>query len=118
MEFHSMVLFVPYDSNRVNPKAAPPKRSPESDDNMTVQELIAHLKGLPPNDLVLVEGYESGWDTLISVERGQAVRQSPCHEWDGEYERTTASGDGSVESVLLMGRRGHLREPNHFVGNS
>lgn len=31
--------------------------------SMTVQELIDQLQGLPPNNVVLVEGYENGWDS-------------------------------------------------------
>jgi hypothetical protein len=78
---------------------------------MTVQELIDQLRQLPPDHIVLVEGYENGWDTLVSIEPNHAARQTPCAEWDGEFERAAASDDGSVGSVLLIGRRGHRREP-------
>jgi hypothetical protein len=71
---------------------------------MTVQELIDQLRQLPPDHIVLVEGYENGWDTLVSIEPNRA-------EWDGEFERAAASDEESVGSVLLIGRRGHRREP-------
>ena len=54
---------------------------------MTVQELIDQLRQLPPDHIVLVEGYENGWDTLASIEPSRAARQTPCAEWDGEFER-------------------------------
>jgi len=76
---------------------------------MTVQELIDQLRLLPPDHIVLVEGYENGWDTLASVERSPATRQTPCAEWDGEFERGTATDNDAVDSVLLVGRRGHRR---------
>ena len=76
---------------------------------MTVQELIDRLRLLPPDHLVLVEGYENGWDSLASVESSLASRQMPCAEWDGEFELATTSNDDAVGSVLLIGRRGHRR---------
>ena len=78
---------------------------------MTVQELIDQLRQLPPDHIVLVEGYENGWDTLASVEPSRATRQTPCAEWDGEFERAAASDSEAVDSVLLVGRRGHRRAP-------
>jgi hypothetical protein len=32
---------------------------------MTVQELIDQLRQLPPDHIVLVQGYENGRDTLV-----------------------------------------------------
>lgn len=78
---------------------------------MTVQELIDQLRQLPPDHIVLVEGYENGWDTLVSIEPSRAARQTPCAEWDGEFERAAASDSQAVDSVLLVGRRGHRRAP-------
>ena len=78
---------------------------------MNVQELIDQLRQLPPDHIVLVEGYENGWDSLVSIEPNHAARQTPCAEWDGEFERAAASDEKSVGSVLLIGRRGHRREP-------
>lgn len=45
---------------------------------ITVQELIDQLQGLPPTDVVLVEGYENGLDLLIAV-RLRGVGQAPGH---------------------------------------
>ena len=57
---------------------------------MTVSELIDHLQRLPPNQLVLVEGYENGWDSLMLVQSANLTRQHQCAEWDGEYELSNA----------------------------
>jgi hypothetical protein len=78
---------------------------------MTVQELIDQLRQLPPDHIVLVEGYENGWDTLVSIEPSHAAWQTPCAEWDGEFERTAVSDSDAANSVLLIGRRGHRRAP-------
>ena len=83
----------------------------KKDVTMTVQEPIDQLRQLPPDHIVLVEGYENGWDTLVSIEPSHAARQVPCAEWDGEFERTAASNREAVDSVLLVGRRAQRRAP-------
>lgn len=78
--------------------------------SMTVQELIDQLQGLPPNDVVLVEGYENGWDSLIAVERGRVTPQAPCEEWDGEFEKVAVDATTTTTSaILLVGKRGYRR---------
>ncbi len=52
---------------------------------MTVSELINRLQTLPPNALVVSEGYEDGYDTIkrISV---ISVTENPNQEWYvGQY---------------------------------
>lgn len=76
---------------------------------MTVQELIDQLRKLPPTDLVLVEGYENGWDSLIAVEPGRVMPQAPCEEWDGEFEKVALDAT-QPSAVLLVGKRAHRRK--------
>lgn len=76
---------------------------------MTVQELIDHLRQLPPDHPVLVEGYENGWDSLLRLELGHVTQQIPVEDWDGEFERLSAERQDSSQVVLLVGRRGHRR---------
>jgi hypothetical protein len=76
---------------------------------MTVQELIDLLRQQPPDHVVMVEGYETGWDTLVSVEASGMAPQRPCNAWDGEFERAGESDARAVAGVLLTGKRGHLR---------
>lgn len=76
---------------------------------MTVQELIDHLRQLPPDRQVLVEGYENGWDSLCRAEPGHVKPQVPAEAWDGEFERLDLEGLDSSHVVLLIGRRGHRR---------
>ncbi len=76
---------------------------------MTVQELIKRLEALPSECQVLVEGYESGWDTLIDLQIANITRQQPWEDWDGEFERVTPDLEGAEKCVLLVGKRGHRR---------
>jgi hypothetical protein len=46
----------------------------KKDVTITVRELIAQLRQLPPDHIVLVEGHENGWDTLVSIEPSHAAR--------------------------------------------
>ena len=41
---------------------------------MTAEELIEHLKLLPPETPVLVEGYETGFDDIVELTSEQVVR--------------------------------------------
>lgn len=78
---------------------------------MTAQELIEHLQRLPADQPVFVEGYENGWDSLLSVEIGYAIPQAPCEDWDGEFERRDAASPEVAGAIFLTGRRGHRRLP-------
>ena len=52
---------------------------------MTVSELINRLQTLPPDALVVSEGYEDGYDTIKRVSL-IAVTENPNQEWYvGQY---------------------------------
>lgn len=59
---------------------------------MTVKQLIELLKSEDPDSIVLVEGYESGYDNINKVYQA-IVEKNPTKDdpeidnyWDGEYE--------------------------------
>lgn len=82
---------------------------------MTVEELIVQLKALPPETLVLVEGYETGFDRAVDLNPQEAVRYRNAQEWDGEYQapgKFSHPEAGVVHAVLIRGRRG-LRRQDH-----
>lgn len=67
---------------------------------MTVAELIKVLRGLPADLPVLVQGYETGWDGIHTIEVQCIERYRKAQPWDGEYQ------DGSDQSAaLIIGRR-------------
>ena len=79
---------------------------------MTAEELIEHLKLLPPETPVLVEGYETGFDDIVELTSAQVVRYRHAQEWDGEYQtldRFTRPATGVQQAVVIRGRRGHRR---------
>jgi hypothetical protein len=80
-----------------------------TDAPMTVQELIAQLAKLPPDLPIFVEGYENGWDALITVEPGSARPNFPVEDWDGEKERAESPSGAPASAIFLIGRRGHRR---------
>jgi len=60
---------------------------------MTVAQLIEYLQTMPPDALVVTEGYEEGFDTIKKVSLTKVI-DNPQKEWyTGEYmdsEETTA----------------------------
>jgi hypothetical protein len=81
-----------------------------TDSPLTVQELMAKLAQLPPDLPIFVEGYENGWDPVITVEPGSAQPSSPVEDWDGEVERTKSTSAAPPNAIFLIGRRGHRRQ--------
>lgn len=79
---------------------------------MTAEELIRKLKALSPHTPVLVEGYESGYDDIVTLKPQEVCRYRNAQEWDGEYKALDDfSGNESktVPVVVVIGRRGRLR---------
>jgi len=79
---------------------------------MTAQELIEHLKALPPETPVLVEGYETGFDDIVEVKPCEVVHYRHAQGWDGEYQADDSfAGEQKTKSaVILTGRRGAFRQ--------
>lgn len=67
---------------------------------MTVKELIEQLQKEDPNKLVLVSGYEGGYDSLQEV-RQVRVKHCPSENWwDGEYEDYSLE-ECDIDAILL-----------------
>jgi len=81
-----------------------------TDSPLTVQELIDKLAKLPPDLPIFVEGYENGWDPIITVEPGSAQPTAPFEDWDGEVQRTKSTSEAPPDAIFLIGRRGHRRQ--------
>lgn len=73
---------------------------------MTIAELIERLQQYPPEMEALVEGYETGFDAIHSIEIKSLARYTDAEEWDGEFDENLA---GAQEMLVILGRRGHLR---------
>ena len=79
---------------------------------MTAEELIEHLKLLPPETPVLVEGYETGFDDIVDLTSEQVVRYRHAQEWDGEYQqldRFSSQETGALHAAVIRGRKGNRR---------
>ena len=79
---------------------------------MTAEELIEHLKLLPPETPVLVEGYETGFDDIVELISEQVVRYRHAQEWDGEYQpldRFSSQETGAMQATVISGRKGNRR---------
>lgn len=79
---------------------------------MTAEELIEHLKLLPPETPVLVEGYETGFDDIVELTSEQVVRYRHAQEWDGEYQpldRFSSQETGVLHAAVIRGRKGNRR---------
>ena len=80
---------------------------------MTAEELIRHLKTLPSDTRILVEGYETGCDDIEELQPLEVFRYSRAQEWDGQYQTDTRfrpRDEKSFPAVMIRGRRGHLRQ--------
>ena len=77
---------------------------------MKVSELIEHLRTLPPDLPILVEGYESGWDDVDHLREAGIARPHKVHRWDGEYREADERNMPGTPAVLIVGRREAWRE--------
>jgi len=55
---------------------------------MTVAELIEKLKQMPPNALVVTEGYETGYESIKKVEIIKVAENLSNEWWDGKLEKS------------------------------
>jgi hypothetical protein len=56
---------------------------------MTVNELIEQLQQFDPALPILVEGYETGWDSILKLRPANLIRDQKPLEWDGEYRENS-----------------------------
>ncbi len=68
---------------------------------MTVKELIQRLAQYPPELRVVVQGYETGFNNITTLQQ-VPLRENPDAAWyDGEYD---ADESGGEPAVLLLGK--------------
>lgn len=76
---------------------------------MKVSELIIALSKFPPKTMVVVEGYETGFDGIHQLlEIIMAPHNPSANDWDGEYAQAKTDSH-SETAVCILGRRGHRR---------
>ena len=81
---------------------------------MTVEELIEALRAFPADAQVLVEGYETGCDSVHRLIDVMAVPNPQSGDWDGEFAVVgkvdpAMVSDVPFSAVWIIGKRGHLR---------
>jgi len=66
---------------------------------MTVKELIALLSNAPLDMLVLVDGYESGFDNINSMPVKDVIGDHDPEDWNGKYR--SCSRGGGYKALIL-----------------
>lgn len=81
----------------------------DTDNIITVKELIAILKTMPQNAPVLVSGYESGYESFYPPMLKKVQRFPENMYYDGEYQSVeslpvggTQTDDKGMEAVILQ----------------
>ena len=59
----------------------------------TVAELIEVLKGLPQDAIVLVDGYEWGYQEIHEIRVGNTVKTDKEPDYDGNYIEVSRCGE-------------------------
>ena len=60
---------------------------------MTVSQLIKQLKAMPPNAIVITEGYEDGFDSVKEVSIMKVTENPDKQWWVGKYIETEFDGE-------------------------
>jgi len=68
---------------------------------LTVQELVNRLKKLPQDKKVLIDGYESGLDSIIDAYQTKVSFRKNSNWWDGIYEESNKD----IDAVYLKSTR-------------
>jgi len=68
---------------------------------LTVQELIKKLEKLPQDVKVLIDGYESGLDSIIDASTIKAKFLEKSNWWDGIYEES----NDNIDVIYLKSTR-------------
>ena len=72
---------------------------------MTAAELIEHLRQVPPDTPVFVQGYETGWDAIHTLKRTSVVPYRRAQDWDGEFREAAEFGQTGTAALVIVGRR-------------
>jgi hypothetical protein len=81
---------------------------------MTIQELIDKLKTFPPETMVVVKGYEDGYNDISSFEK-VALQLNAHEEWYyGQHDITKDLN--AVKAVALLGVNLNAKEDVKWSG--
>lgn len=67
----------------------------------TVSELIAVLQQFPQDLAVVVSGYESGYENLLTPQKAKLENKPENGYWDGEFQTTEHDVKEIMEAVIL-----------------
>jgi|HubBroStandDraft_5_1064220.scaffolds.fasta_scaffold09748_5 hypothetical protein len=67
---------------------------------MTVAELIEKLRNYPPGMLVVVQGWEGGYDAVEDIGIVDIV-YDPSESYFGEYRRSEREDTSYIDAILL-----------------
>jgi hypothetical protein len=70
---------------------------------MTATELIGLLRKMPPDALVVIPGYENGFDPVLEIAQMRLVPQRTLHSWDGVLD--AAGLDVEPRECVTIGKR-------------
>lgn len=96
---------------------------------MKAKDLIRVLSAMPADAEIIVEGYETGFDSVHEIQEIKVVEVKNPSEFDGQYQLESELNDQSWHltaeqkqdiaetiqrgkrfyAVLIRGKRGHLR---------
>jgi len=71
---------------------------------MKVKELIDTLLKYPDNMVVVVDGYEVGFDNIVDMEIIDIYKRKNKSWWEGEYTKEDNLSDKSIKCVHLLSR--------------
>ena len=72
---------------------------------MEVKELIEQLKSLPADALILVQGYEDGFDEIVAVKEVPVVKRPAPYHWEGQYEDAEKDRKDVITAAVIFGNR-------------
>lgn len=70
--------------------------------NYTVAELIDALKQFPENLPVVVSGYESGFENIVTPQKVKLEHKPNNKYWDGEFQNAQHKSKEVIEAVILQ----------------
>jgi hypothetical protein len=94
---------------------------------ITKAKLIKMLEEFPDDSIILVEGYENGFDAIAEVTETQARHLPNAEDWDGEFVAESTyqkekdhkplmgsspyrdASESSQLAIFIKGRRGNKR---------
>jgi len=73
---------------------------------MNIHELMEQLSRFPEDIEVVVQGYEDGFDPVISLKAVRRRKAENMSRSQAEYEELDSTAAGGENAVAIWGRRG------------